>query len=406
MTKDQFKTGNSPFIRVEHCDGDLTVRGWAEPLLQVRGDYELSESEKGYSITSTGGLNLYVPRDAVLSTGRIGGDLTVKQFTGSGSYEYVQGDGVFIQAGDNHLGVIHGDLVAKNLIGALSVDEVNGDMVARGIGQTTVTALFGDLSARVIDGNLTIESIHGDADLRTINGDIVVKQGFRDVNLNGINGRVTLSAVTGDIRLRGGLTSGDHVMEARGDIVIRWPKGLAINLSATGTRIDNRIRFEETIEKNGNLTGHIGESDINLTVTSMGRIILREEDPAEETLKGVGGDMDYNFDAAMAGMAARIESEVNNHLSRVTRDLETKFGPDFGQRINEKLARKMEKTAERSRRRSDGRGRMPGSDAGQQQASPAKNPASTEEQLKILKMVETGKISPEEGSMLLEALEA
>ena len=35
----------------------------------------------------------------------------------------------------------------------------------------------------------------------------------------------------------------------------------------------------------------------------------------------------------------------------------------------------------------------------------AKKPASSEEQLKILKMVEQGKITPAEAGMLLEALE-
>lgn len=405
MTKDQYKTGDSPFIRLDNCSGDLIIRGWAEPILQVRGDYQLVESEKGYSITCIGGLNLNVPRDAILSVGRVGGDLSIKQFTGSGSFEYVQGDAILSQTSDIDLGVVHGDLVARNLIGALRVNEVNGDMVARGAGQLDVKALFGDLSARVIDGNLTIESIHGDADLRTINGDVIIQQGFRDVNLISINGCVSLPAVTGDIRIRGGLTTGNHTMESRGDTVIRWPKGLGLNLTASSERIDNRIRFEETTEKNGVLTGKIGDSDINLSVKSMGRIILREDDPAEESLMGIEGDMEYSFDAAMAGIGARIEAEVNNHISRVTREIESKFGADFSKRINEKITRKMDRTVDRSSRRGDGRSRVPGSDFDQPESVPSKKSPSTEEQLKILKMVETGKISTEEGRMLLEALE-
>lgn len=407
MSKDQFKTGDSPFIRVERCGGDLVVRGWAETVLQVKGDYQLSESEKGYSLSSEAGLHIYIPRDATLSVGRVGGSLNVKQFTGTGSYDYIHGDAVISQANDNHFGVVHGDLVARNLIGALIVDEINGDMVARGISHATIKALHGDLSARIIDGNISIDSIHGDADLRTVNGDVVVNQGFRDVNLNGVSGRVAVSAVTGDIRLRGGLNGGDHVLESRGDIVIRWPEGLPINMNASGSRIDNRLELEDaTTEKQGTLTGRIGQSDTNLTVKTMGRVILRQQTMDDEKMKGYGGDMEFNFEAEMAGITARIEAEVNNHIARVTRDIESKFGPDFGQRINEKIAHKMDKVAERSRRRTDPRSRTPGSEFGPQPAAPSKKSASTEEQLKILKMVETGKISPEEAGMLLEALEA
>lgn len=404
MTREQFKTGDSPFIRVETCDGDLIIRGWAEPILQIKGEYRLEETEKGHRITSSSSLYLTVPRDAVISAGRVGGSLNVKQFTGTGDYEYVHGDTVLSQANDNKLGVVHGDLIARNLLGDLSVEEVNGDMVARGVGQTRAGAVHGDLTARVVDGGLIIEAIHGDADLRTVNGDVHINQGYRDVNLKNIGGQVVLAGVMGDIRLRGGLANGDHSLEARGDIVVRWPAGMPINLNVTANRIDNRLQLDEVTEKAGSLNGHIGNGNTNLSLKTAGRIILREEPIADENWDKFGGDMDFDLDVEMDGIANRIQAEVNNHLSRVSRELETKFGADFGQQINEKIARKMEKATEKARRRMETRGR--GFDFYPTPASSAKKPTSTEEQLKILKMVETGKITPEEAGMLLEALEA
>ncbi len=80
-----------------------------------------------------------------------------------------------------------------------------------------------------------------------------------------------------------------------------------------------------------------------------------------------------------------------------------KFGPDFGQRLADKLSRKTEKVVERTRRRADARGRMAGADF--VASPPSRKPVSSEDQLKILKMVETGKITPTEAGMLLEALE-
>jgi hypothetical protein len=69
-----------------------------------------------------------------------------------------------------------------------------------------------------------------------------------------------------------------------------------------------------------------------------------------------------------------------------------------------RVAQKADRMAERARRR-DFRGRPVSNDFATG-PTPPKPAASTEEQLKILKMVENGKITPQEASMLLEALEA
>ena len=116
--------------------------------------------------------------------------------------------------------------------------------------------------------------------------------------------------------------------------------------------------------------------------------------------------MDFDIGVNMNDIAARIEAEVNTHLSRVSRELESKFGADFSQKINEKVTRKVEKATEKARRRSEQRGRFTGFDFSEATAEPPRKSVSPEEQLRILKMVETGKISPEEAGMLLEALDS
>jgi hypothetical protein len=115
------------------------------------------------------------------------------------------------------------------------------------------------------------------------------------------------------------------------------------------------------------------------------------------------GNVEFEFGVNMAGISSRIETEISNHLSRLSRDLESKFGEDFAQRMTARVAHKADKMAERARRR-DFRGRP--SNGFSTGPTPPKPAASTEEQLKILKMVENGKITPQEASMLLEALEA
>lgn len=405
--KEQIVTETNPVIRVESCSGDLIVRGWSEAALQIKGDHDLQETEKGFLLSSNGDLRLTVPEEAMLFLGRIEGELSLKNVAGVIVIEEIHGDAALVGVGEMEIAHIHGDLSARKVNGSLAVEEVHGDIALSNVDAVTVRAVYGDLSARGVNGSCTIDLISGDASLRSIDGDLIVGQGNRDVNLMGVSGQVKVTSVQGDIRLRGGLGQGEHRLEARGDIIVRWPPAVPLAIVATGKQIDNHLTLTNMTKEDGRLTGNIGEGDCRLTISAGGRVILKEQDMNGDGLwVGVYDDMGDGIGIDMANVAARIESEMNSHLARLSRDLESKFGADFGQRISEKLARKSEKMAEHSRRRADVRGRTVGADFTAPSPGPAQKTSSTEEQLKILKMVETGKITSEEAGMLLEALES
>lgn len=403
MSKEQLKTGETPFIRVPSCGGDLVVRGWDDPVMRVKGEDEIVADEKGFTITAGGTLTLYVPVGAMLSVGDVQGDLIIKRLEGAGTYENVHGDVVLVNAGDSNFDYVRGDLAARKSSGALTVGEVGGDVAARGIDSATFQTIHGDIAVRHTAGDLMIHTAHGDCDLRHVAGNVTIEQSHRDVNMAYIGGEVNVRQVTGDVRLRGSLADGDHSVEAQGDVIVRWPEGQPINLIVNARRVDNRLPLEDQVEKNGSLTGRIGQGRVNLNVTSSGRTILKPIAMTDEKWGQFEGDIEFDFETEMAGMAARIEAEVNTHLSRITDEMGARFGPDFGQRFAEKFTRQTERVVERARRRADTRGRTAGADF--VAPPPAKKSVSTEEQLKILKMVETGKISPVEAGMLLEALE-
>lgn len=403
MSKEQIKTGESPFVRVPSCGGELIVRGWDEPTMRVKGEDEIVEDEKGYTITAGGNLTLYLPAGAILSVGEVSGDLVVKQLEGAAAYDNVRGDVVLVNVGDSEIGYVRGDLSARKSSGFLSVGEIVGDVAARGIDSATFKTIHGDIAVRHLAGDLTIYTTHGDTDLRHIAGNVTIEQSYRDVNLTSIGGEVNVRRATGDIRLRGGLSEGDHCLEAQGDVIVRWPEGEPLNLTVTARRINNRLSLNDQVEENGTLTGRIGKGGVNLSVTSAGRAIIKPAAMTDEKWGNYEGDMEFDFEVEMAGIAARVEAEVNNHLSRISDEMGTRFGPDFGQRLAEMFSRKTDKTVERARRRADARGRTAGADF--TAPPPARKATSTEEQLKILKMVETGKISPAEAGMLLEAME-
>lgn len=407
MAKERIDAGKAPHVHIAHCDGDLAVQGWAEPALQLAGEYVVEETEKGYRMTCSGDLRLRVPTGGSVYIEQVSGDAAVKHLTGVCAIDRVHGDAVLVDLGRVEVNVIHGDLVVRGAVEEVSVGEIHGDLSARNTAAIAIRAAYGDLVARRATGSVSVQEASGDVDLRFVGGDVTVDQARRDVNLAYVEGRLAVADVQGDVRLRGGLPAGEHSISARGDVVVRWPAASPLTLVANGKRIDSRLPLEDAAEADGSLTGRIAGGDARLNIAAGGRVILKEMEMVDEKWEGYGaGEGDFGYGAAFGrfsldNLGARIEAEINSHLARVTRDVESRFGPEFGQRMAEKFARQAERTAERTRRRPD-MGRRSGAEFAAGTAS--RKAASPEEQLKILKMVEAGTISPEEAGMLLEAL--
>lgn len=409
MAKERIETGKAPHVFVEECDGDLTIYGRPELALQWRGNYGAEDKGDGYMLSGRGDLRLYVPAEATIHITEVSGDLIVKGVAGECSVDQVHGDAVLVNGGPVTVETIHGDLVARGT-DSLSGGNVHGDLSARRVAGVALRAVYGDFSGRAIDGAVTLEEASGDVDLRLVEGDVTVGQAHRDVNVAYARGQVTLANVDGDIRLRGALPPGDHTLTAHGDIVVRWPAGAALNLVASGRRITNRLMLEDVVEKEGQFAGRIGKGATQLVLSSDGRVILKEIDPVDEKWAFDYDGEEFAFEGAVNGMefekiGARIEAEVNSHLARVARDFETRFGPEFGQRMAEKMARQAERAGERAERARRKGGDWRGRPATEASAPPPRRSASPEEQIKILKMVESGAITPEDAGMLLEALE-
>lgn len=413
MSKERIETGKAPQILIGPCDGDLIIRGGSEPTLHVRGEYTAEETTEGVRLSGRGDLRIIVPAAAGVRVDEISGNLIVKGVVGACEIGRVYGDAVLTEAGPARLDAVHGDLSARGTQ-ALAVGEVHGDADIRRAGGLALRTVYGDCTARSIGGPVTIEEASGDVDLRGIEGDVAVGRAHGAANVAYAKGQVTLGGVDGDIRLRGALSPGNHALAARGDIVVRWPTNAPLNLVAAGRSIDNRLPLQDIVEKGGRLTARLGAGETYLTLSADGRVILKEADPNEKWEYGPEGE-EFEFEAVVGGLgleniAARIEAEVNSHLARVAHDFETRFGPEFGQRMAEKAARQAERAAERAerageraRRKGEVRGRAPGADTPPPTAT--RRTASTEEQMKILKMVESGAITPEDAGMLLEALE-
>ncbi|WP_420641921.1 DUF4097 family beta strand repeat-containing protein [Candidatus Leptofilum sp.] len=422
MNQEKILTGKAPQISIADCNGDLVVRTWAETAVSLKGEsFDVTEGEGKLSVSSQRALKLTVPIQSSLSVSYVNGDVAVKLLEGDLSLVEVNGDVILRGGGNVHIQTLNADLSAKNLDGDLTIDLINGDASLRNIGGLTIQTIQGDLSLRNANGDVHLHQANGDVGLRTVNGNVTVENGQRDINLRNLGGLASVQGVQGDIRLYDGLSQGDHAFAAERDIIVRWPVTSPLNLTATAPNIKNRLPLEKETEMENTLIGRLGDGETNVSLTANGRIILKEGDivdPKWHDAATFEADIDFDF----ANLGSQISQQINDQVTQISQKLETTLGPEFTQRMAEKITKKVEiatakaeKAAERARHRASQQQRYRGTRQQQHrgvrasrtvtQTPEPKEKASSEEQLKILKMVEQGIISPSEAATLLEALE-
>jgi hypothetical protein len=308
------------------------------------------------------------------------------------------------------VGTVYGDFSGHNLAGVFTAGEIMGDASLRNVGDVTMRAVYGDCAIKNTEGTVQVTTIMGDFSLRSVKGDINLDHIQRDVNLRNLGGLVNVAQVHGDVRLTGGLAPGKHHLKADGDIVIRWPGNAPVQIEATAHEIRNRLALADVVEEKGQLTGRIGDGETFLFLEANGRIILKDVQPTTEWDDFDGSEFDY-----LSGIGDKIAGEINNRMVEFSSHLEHKFGPEFASRMEEqalKAAAKAEKAAAKAMQEVEKTARQVRWQSGHSMwkpvtpTPPSKEKQATEaEQLKILKMVEKGIISPDEASTLLEAIE-
>ncbi|MCL4266749.1 MAG: hypothetical protein KJ069_26455 [Anaerolineae bacterium] len=414
MAEQKYYTSSSPQVSVTRCGGDLVINTGMENAVAISGaDVEVQEAVDDLTINAGGDLKLVLPTAANLRIEYAGGDLVIRNLAGDLSLETARGDVVLTGVGHTKVNVVHGDIAAKNCNGLLSIQTLHGDAALRRVADAALGVIHGDLAVQVVNGRVDLHESYGDVSLRSVSGDVTISQCARDVNLRNLGGRTAVQNVKGDIRLVGGLSAAEHIFAATGDIIVRWPADAPLNLSATAPQIMNRLPLDKELEVDHTLTGRLGDGETTATFTAGGRIVLKEEQMVNPRWQDESdGDFAFGFD--FADLGEQIGRQVNEQISRITSNFETKFGPDYAEKMAQKAARKAEEAArkaeqaaERMRQRAERQGARQTGGYGRPAAPPPppRAKASADEQIKILKMVEQGIISPDEAATLLEALE-
>lgn len=417
MSEQRLNAGKAPQIIV-NCHGDLWIRAWAETAIVAKGDdFTANQGEKGVEVKSNGDLKLYLPLLSSLTVAQANGDLRIKGLDGEVTVVDVHGDLHFSSLNDVTVNNASGDVSGRDLSGPLSIETTHGDLILRNISELEVGQVNGDCLATFVNGTARFQRIAGDVSLKTINGDVSIEECQRDVNLRNLGGRMTVNLAHGDIRLHGGLTSGKHSLQANGDIVVRWPLSAPLHVEATAPTIRNRMTLSDLKEEVGFLSGHLGDGQTFLILNAKGRIILKEAS-SKHTSWEEYTETDFEFEVDLNGLSEHIATEINDRMNEWSTKLEKELGPAFAANVEESIlsaADKAERAAEKAVRKAEKAAKKARWQSGQIKwaTPPVSTPSSTkekkateEEQLKILRMVEKGIITPEEANSLLEAIES
>ena len=417
MSEERFETGKAPVVIVT-CHGDLQVRGWSEPAILVKGsNYSCSESEKAWTVESSSDLKLYVPGTAELTIAEVNGDFKVKMVEGGLVISEAMGDVVARNVGATDIGTVYGDMSIRHVNGILTISSIMGDISVRNTEALEIGAIYGDCSIKYVNGAAVLNEVKGDISIKTVNEDVTVGRCYRDLNVRNIGGRIVADDVSGDIRLQGGLPGGKHSLSAHGDIVVRWPADQPLLVEAHSPAIKRIIELEDLVEETGFLSGRIGEGETLLLLNAKGRIIIKDANTPNKHY-GDPMDMDFDFDMDFDGLGEQFSTEINRRMSEFSTRMQKEFGPSFTAKIEKtakEAANKAERAAERAVRKAEQAARKARYQADRttwnapqpaRPQSPKENKATEEEQIKILRMVENGIISPEEATTLLEAIDS
>ncbi len=359
--------------------------------------------------TGAAAARVLAPDDLAVIVQEALGDLRVQGLTGHVSMEAVRGDlRLEALAGQVVLAQADADIRAERVADLRILGRCRGDLRFLDCGQLSAEAVDGDLRLSNVTG-ATLGRIQGDLWAEKLSGALDVTQSLGDARLNNIGGSVAIKTLSGDLRSQG-LAGGLSVRQVKGDASLSGP-------FAPGS--------EYVVAADGDIYLNLAaDADVRLSMQANGRI-------RSDVALTPAGDGAPTFSATLGQGASRIDATSHGDL-RISREGGEKAGrwekrsrrgddsfaelSNLGDRIRQQVAASLAsaginmETGETNWGGKRGRGvhgpftPPPPPAPPDRPKTPAPPRASAEEQLAILKMVEEGRITPEEADKLLKAL--
>jgi hypothetical protein len=389
MFKQTFETSATPHITINECLGNLTVRGSEERQigLRVQGsgdDVTLEQVGETFTLTTRSNCLLMCPPATTLNVDSVQGNLQI--------------DGVE---------------------GPVTINATHGNVQLRNVGPTAIEETFGNLRAQYVEGDLSAQVTRGKIRASQVEGSLTVDRVDGNLIIEGLQGGLTTEQVRGNIRLESLFAPEQtYRLNAHGNLTIYVPPNASLRLTlqaSGGVRSSlSNLTLEET---DGMLWGTLGDGAAILDAQVSGRISLRPVESDEIIDEGA-----FDFVADLEGLGAQIEARIAESMAEMEVRLDESLGRIDSEQIRmqmerakEQALRKTEHAAEKARQaaeREAERARMRAERAERRwrrasgrKPRPKRQPATDEERMRVLKMVEEAKITPEQAAELLAALE-
>jgi len=366
------KFSETPRITVRECRGNLTVRGSRDREITVvvrdGGDeVDLEREADTLSFSAPADCTLVCPPGSTLMAERVLGNLRVEDVKGTIGAQLIHGNAILRGVGPVSLDEVLGNLSACEVAGSLKAGEVKGNARVRGVS--------GRLSLPEVRGNLVAEGVAGGLEAGLVRGNVQLGAPF--------------SAQT------------TYCVNTSGNMIVRVPADASLQIAAqTRGNVDSDVPGLDLEQDDGGFRGSVGGGRATLEADVRGNLLLRPAEAADR----------FEAEATLGDLGVQIEQQVNEALAKMTAHLEASLGGVDAEtmtrrieRATEKARRRAERAAEQARLRAERAERRWQRASGRE---PRPQPAVTdEERLRVLRMVEDGKITPEQASELLTALE-
>lgn len=428
------------------CAGDCQLYLPSASTLVVgtaNADVQIAEVRGSVTVRSARG-NLAVSQVGPTTLEAAHADLVVKDVAGALTIGRAAGNVAVTRIhGSVHLGDCAGDLHAKELHGPGNVDNVAGNAVLSNIhGDLRIGQCAGDLTVKSVFGALTADEVAGNCSTLNVQGDVHVSDCAGDLAVRGA-GQNLRAKTAGDANLRLSTSGGGACrVEAGGDIACRvLPQYSAqVRLQSGSTIRVKRLPVAwERAEGSAEFT--LGDGTGSLVLVAGGEILLdgKGDDSADFRFGPFGVEVEVDPEAQreffertgewIEQMSEQVEQQLESISAQVDARLaELGTSDEIAARVQQKVQQAMRKAedkiadamrkAEAKAREAERRERRqtrvysyqtpprpPVPPTPPRPGKPKGAPASEEERLLILRMVEQGKISVEQAEALLAALE-
>jgi DUF4097 and DUF4098 domain-containing protein YvlB len=399
---------------IEEMTRDAQVWG-AVDATELQITYQPSGSERAQTFMADGDVavlsnasvqRITVPASMNVTVKRASGDLHVRGLGGAVNIEAVRGD-VRLGSlwGTTRLARIDGDLRAEEvadlrLLGAcagdlrfesggnLEAETIAGDVRIAGATEVRLGRVHGDLWIERVEGAFQAERVSGDARLNEIGGPATLRTLHGDLRVIAATGGLSAPQVQGDAIVQGPFSpQANYALTTNGDVSLALPADTDARLTVRAHgRIRSDVHLTPTADGTPTFTATIGQGTGRVNVVSGGDMRITQAGAASPR---VAADI---FDSAtpedLRNLGESIRRQVTTSLAAAGIMVEGGHGP---------------RPARPARPASPARPAAPQPPASMRPPAP---PQSTvEEQLRILKMVESGVITAEQAELLLKALE-